>query len=215
MDRIIYVEGNIGAGKSTFCKWIETNFYDKVDIVYEPVDEWTKIMDKEQKNLLDYFYNDPKRWSYTFQMMAFTSRVNALEKETDKNIRIVDRSIYCDKYVFAKNCNETGLITEIEWKLYKDMFNFINKRFKYKPYVMIYLKTEPKTCDQRIKKRARKEEKTIPLEYLKQIHNKHEEWLMDKDWHVPVITIEENEIDYQNKDKMNKLKEQMKKILFE
>lgn len=208
-QKIFYIEGNIGSGKSTFCKWIENNFYNDVDVVYEPVDQWTKAVDKDNKNLLDYFYKDAKRWAYTFQMMAFTSRVEALEKETEKKIRIVDRSIYCDKNVFAQNCYDSGLFNEIEWKLYKDMYNFIDKRFKYKPTIMIYLKTKPETCVGRIKKRARSEECSVPLEYLQQIHKKHEDWLYDSEWHVPVITINEDEIDYQDAKKMKKIKDKI------
>lgn len=205
-QKIFYVEGNIGSGKSTFCKWIEDNFYDFVDVVYEPVDEWKKTVDKNNKNLLDYFYKNPNRWAYSFQMMALTSRVKALEKKSYKPIRCIDRSIYCDNFVFAKNCYETGLFTEIEWKLYKDMYNFINRYFKYKPTFMIYLQTKPETCIERIKKRARNEENSIPLDYLKLIHKKHEEWLFDKQWHIPVIKINENDIDYQDEKKMKKIK---------
>jgi len=206
-QKTFYIEGNIASGKSTFCKWIENNFYDFVDVVYEPVDQWTKAVDKDNKNLLDYFYKDAKRWAYTFQMMAFTSRVEALEKSSFKPIRCVDRSIYCDKNVFAQNCYDTGLFTEIEWKLYKDMYNFIDKRFKYKPSCMIYLKTKPETCVERIKKRARSEESSVPLDYLKQIHEKHENWLNNKEWHIPVITINESDIDYQDEKKMKKIKD--------
>ena len=204
--KVFYVEGNIGSGKSTFCNWIENNFNDKVDVIYEPVDEWKKMIDKNGNNLLDFFYKDPNRWAYTFQMMAFTSRVNSLEKQTNKKIRFVDRSIYCDCNVFAKNCHETGLFNDIEWKLYKDMYKFVNKRFKYKPTAFIYLKTTPDTCKKRISNRARKEEQNIPIDYLTQISDKHDEWLNDFECYVPVITINENMINYKDEKKMKIIK---------
>ena len=42
---------------------------------------------------------------------------------------------------------------------------------------VIYIKCPPEVCSERIKKRSREGEDTIPLDYLEKIHEKHEEWL--------------------------------------
>jgi deoxyadenosine/deoxycytidine kinase len=42
---------------------------------------------------------------------------------------------------------------------------------------IVYVQCDPQTCQQRIKKRDRKGEDDIPLDYLERIHEKHEEWL--------------------------------------
>ena len=42
---------------------------------------------------------------------------------------------------------------------------------------VIYIQCPPEVCVERIKKRSREGEDTIPLDYLEKIHNKHEEWL--------------------------------------
>ena len=44
----------------------------------------------------------------------------------------------------------------------------------------IYLKTSPEICLQRIKKRGRKGENNITLEYLKSCHEYHEQWLKNE-----------------------------------
>lgn len=201
--KTFYVEGNIGSGKSTFCKWIENNFNNFSNVIYEPVDEWKKTTDNKSNNLLDYFYKDPIRWAYTFQTMTLSSRIKSLDSYTNKNIRFVDRSIYCDKNVFAKNCYENGIFTDIEWKLYLDLFKSISNNFKFKPTAFIYIKTSPETCLKRIQKRNRNEEKNISLEYLKQIHQKHEQWLNNDDFYIPIIVIDEMLLDYQDEKKMN------------
>ncbi len=64
------VEGNIGAGKSTFLKIISQ--YLDIQIIYEPHQKWQNVAGH---NLLEQFYKDPKRWAYTFQSYAFVSRV--------------------------------------------------------------------------------------------------------------------------------------------
>ena len=56
-----FVEGNIGSGKSTFLKKLSTEF----KVVQEPVDEWSKMKNASSgKNILEEFYEDPKRNAY-------------------------------------------------------------------------------------------------------------------------------------------------------
>ena len=49
-----------------------------------------------------------------------------------------------------------------------------NAVFLRYPDVMVYLRTDPKVCFERMKKCDRKEETGVPLEYLRKIHEKHE-----------------------------------------
>ena len=64
---LIMIEGNIGAGKSTFLKVLQNQL--NADIIFEPTNKWQEI-DRES-NLLDLFYKDTPRWAYTFQSYAF------------------------------------------------------------------------------------------------------------------------------------------------
>ena len=97
------VDGNIGSGKSTFCKLFAEK-YNNVDICLEPVNNWINLKDdSSNKNILQNFYDDPQRWSYTFQNYAAITRVNNLTKLTIKDIKITERSIYTDRNVFAKS----------------------------------------------------------------------------------------------------------------
>lgn len=41
----------------------------------------------------------------------------------------------------------------------------------------MYLRTTPEVVYQRMRARARKEEETVSIEYLKEIHEIHEDWL--------------------------------------
>lgn len=42
----------------------------------------------------------------------------------------------------------------------------------------VYLKTTPSVVHERIRKRARSEEQCVPLEYIEQLHDLHENWLV-------------------------------------
>ena len=73
--KIVFLEGNIGAGKSTCLKHWLPLLGDGVTILDEPLDVWLSTKDETGTNLLDKFYQDPVRWGFTFQMAAFISRI--------------------------------------------------------------------------------------------------------------------------------------------
>lgn len=74
----ISIEGNIGSGKSTFLKKISDLF--TIPLLFEPCDLWQNI---NGHNLLNEFYRDTKRWAYSFQLYAFLTRIESIEKMID------------------------------------------------------------------------------------------------------------------------------------
>lgn len=195
------IEGNIGAGKSTFLRLIKDHL--PVSIVYEPLDQWQAI---NGQSLLDKFYQDTKRWGYTFQSYAFVTRV--MEQEKYKKLypflpQVLERSVYSDRYCFAKNCFEMGTLSELEWTLYQEWFSWLVENYTTRPSGFIYLQTDPAICFERLQKRARKEESLVPLSYLESLHNKHEDWLIGKKniasylTETPVLVLDCNQ-DFEN-----------------
>jgi len=183
-----FVEGNIGSGKSTFLKKLSTEF----KVVQEPVDEWSKMKNSSNgKNVLEEFYEDPKRNAYLFQSIAFRSRVKNITDINADNV-IVERSIYTDRMVFAEVCKEDGNINEIEWNDYTEWFDFVVNHIGFKPKGFIYLRTDPEKSHERITKRNRSGESNISLEYLRKLHQRHDEWLCH-DATVPVLVLDVTE----------------------
>ena len=185
-----FVEGNIGSGKSTFLKKLSTEF----KVVQEPVDEWSKMRNANGKNILEEFYEDPKRNAYLFQSIAFRSRVKNITDLDDS--AIVERSIYTDRMVFAEVCKEDGNINEIEWNDYTEWFDFVVKHIGFKPKGFIYLRTDPEKSHERITKRNRLGESNISLEYLRKLHERHDKWLCpgsSRGAAVPVLVLDVTE----------------------
>ena len=63
------------------------------------------ITDKKGETILAKFYKDQDKYSFSFQMMAYISRISLLRKIIKKNptaIIITERSVLTDKNVFAK-----------------------------------------------------------------------------------------------------------------
>ncbi|MEX0672144.1 MAG: deoxynucleoside kinase [Candidatus Babeliales bacterium] len=171
------LEGNIGAGKSTFLKLI-ASYLPHVSVAFEPMHNWqNKIYGQ---SLLANFYQDPKRWAYTLEILAMICRVreHMTEQEAHTPYKITERSIYSGHYCFAKNDYESGFMTEVEWQIYNQWFQFLIPGKCNPPKGFIYLYVEPEIAYERIKKRSRLTEKQISLSYLKQIHAKHEEFLV-------------------------------------
>jgi deoxycitidine kinase len=183
---MFFVEGNVGSGKSTLLKYLELNTKHK--IILEPVDEWTKIKNSDGTNLLENFYADQQRYAYTFQSIAFRTRINNLK---NYNGEIIERSVFTDKNVFAKTCYENNKMNEIEWTDYCSWFDWLTENFKIKAKGFIYLRADPEISYQRIKKRNRSGEENIPMEYIKKLHDKHDNWLLNEK-NVLVLDVNES-----------------------
>lgn len=179
---IISLEGNIGSGKSTLLKFLEETLGENKQIIFlkEPVDEWENITDNEGTTMLQKFYVDQEKYSFPFQMMAYISRLALMKKTMEENedcVIITERSLYTDKYVFAKMLYESGKIEDVCYKIYKQWFETFAKDYPIEK--MIYIKTSPEICHERIEKRSRTGEDQIALDYLKKCDEYHED-MMDK-----------------------------------
>ena len=183
---IISIEGNIGSGKSTILTVLKQYYADNAHVIFvrEPVDEWENITDKDGTTMLQKFYNDPKTYSFPFQMMAYISRLKllkdgvetALSLNTDKKVVIItERSLYTDKYVFAKMLYNQGNIEEVCYQIYTRWFDEFAKLYQIDK--IIYINSSPTICFQRILNRDRLGESSIPLDYLIQCDNYHNEFI--------------------------------------
>lgn len=184
--RSFIVEGNIGAGKSTFLKILKQ--YLNIQAVVEPHEQWQNVGNGD--NILDLFYRDTKRWAYTFQSYAFVSRIMNQQAHARINpytVQVLERSVYSDRYCFAYNCYELGYMNALEWKMYTEWFSWLVDTYMLPPHGFIYLRTKPSVCYERLQKRNRQEEATVSLDYITKIHKKHEKWLIDKEGVMPGI----------------------------
>ncbi|NQV16780.1 deoxynucleoside kinase [bacterium] len=174
---MLLLEGNIGAGKTSLGKVLKNS--GQYEFLEEPVEAWR---DGFANNLFEMFYTDMKRWSFTFQIMAFTTRAKTwseILKRVSGNNVILERSIYTDRNVFARNLYAGGAMNDSEWQLYQQLWDFLALNYCEEPDRIIYLRTPADVCLERIKLRGRDEEQQVPLDYLKQLEDLHDEWLLD------------------------------------
>lgn len=207
MPFIISIEGNIGSGKSTLLKNLKTYNAagvsdNKFIFVQEPVEEWNNIKDKSGESIIQKFYANQKDYAFSFQIMAYITRLRKLMEVVEKNpesIIICERSLETDKYVFAQMLYDDDKIREIDWVIYNYWFNsFMDK---IKTNLIIYMKTLPVNCHKRILERNRSGE-VIPIEYLENCDKYHTNWLEDTS--AEVITLNGN-TDINNAEEYNTL----------
>lgn len=177
---IISIEGNIGSGKSTLLANLQTHFKNNKKIIFlrEPVDLWESITDEHGTSMLKLFYHDQKTHAFAFQMMAYISRLGLLKEAIANNhgaIIITERCLYTDKMVFAKMLFDSGDIKLENYKIYLKWFDTFVSDFPISK--VIYVKTAPEICCDRIIKRSRTGEDNIPLEYLIKCNEYHESML--------------------------------------
>jgi deoxyadenosine/deoxycytidine kinase len=156
------------------------------------VDQWTQMMDENKQNILELFYNDKKRWGYTFQTCALLTRhknmqdmMTRLQEATTPQVIITERSILTDKYIFAEMLYHTGYITCLEWELYNNMFDTISQNQCIDG--IIYVSTSAATSKERIALRGRPEEDSISITYLDDLDKQHKKWLSTS--LIPVCTV--------------------------
>ena len=155
MHYIFSVEGNIGSGKSTLVKMLKETLktIDNTDVIYlpEPVSVWESIKAKDGKNAIEKYYENPEKYAFSFQMMAYISRIHQLRetlKTKDNVIIISERSVFTDKEIFAKMLHDDGKIEDIEFNIYCKWFYEFVKDIPVGG--LIYVKTEPGTTKENV-----------------------------------------------------------------
>ena len=70
------VEGNIGAGKTTWLDMVQSNGgaeHELIEVVPEPVHMWQNS--PQGHNLLELFYENPEKYAFAFQQFVLVTRM--------------------------------------------------------------------------------------------------------------------------------------------
>lgn len=197
MTIILSLEGNIGSGKSTLLKQLTRTLPDrilhrKIFFLQEPVKEWEKIKNENGKTIIEEFYNDNTKWGFSFQMMAYISRLKCIRdlvKQNGSNIIIIsERSLWTDKNVFAKMLYDSNDINKINYKIYNTWFDEFSKEYPLNG--IIYVDTNPEVSYKRVINRSRKGENNILKDYLENCDTYHKNWINKSE--KPVLKIDGN-----------------------
>lgn len=182
---VISIEGNIGSGKSTLIKYLKEHLpkrlkNDPIIFLPEPVAEWETIRDIDGKSMLENFYEDKKKYSFPFQIMAYATRLSLIYNAVRNNpnsIIITERCLRTDKHVFLQMLYDTDLIEQMMYQIYTKLFDIFSN--DYEVDRTIYISTRPDVCYDRIVTRNRMGENNISIEYLNECMKYHEMMMSD------------------------------------
>uniref|UniRef100_A0A4W2GCW4 Thymidine kinase 2, mitochondrial n=1 Tax=Bos indicus x Bos taurus TaxID=30522 RepID=A0A4W2GCW4_BOBOX len=159
-------------------------------VLTEPVPKWRNV---RGHNPLGLMYQDACRWGFTLQTYVQLTMLDQHTRPQTLPVRLMERSIYSARYVFVENLYRSGKMPEVDYVVLSEWFDWIVRNIDVSIDLIVYLRTTPETCYQRLKMRCREEEKVIPLEYLDAIHHLYEEWLIKGSLFpvaAPVLVIE-------------------------
>jgi len=179
--RRIEICGGIASGKTTFA-----SLFNRQNLT--PLFE-----DFKKSPFWEAFYRNPGKYIFETEISFILLHYHQIKKAVDsgKNMLICDFSFLLD-LAYAK----IGF-TGTKLKAFESVLDEIRKDLP-EPNLVVYLICDAKTELERIRKRARAEEKSINLEFLDSLNkalHKEVESIQDT---MPVITIDSSEKDFAN-----------------
>ena len=173
----IAVEGNIGAGKTSFSTMISEDFNAKL------------ILERFKDNpFLPKFYEDKDRYAFSLEMSFMADRYQQLSDDLAQYDLFKD-FIISDYDVFKSLIFAQITLQQEEYALYHKLFHLMYKEL-VKPELYIYLYQNTERLLENIKKRGRDYEQNIQPEYLININNSYLNFIKtQKNMKVKIIDI--------------------------
>ncbi|CAH1983996.1 unnamed protein product [Acanthoscelides obtectus] len=175
----VSIEGNIAAGKSTFIKFFEEK--PGIETYLEPIESWRNV---NGHNLLDLLYTDKDEWLRAFENYVLLTRLmvqTSKPKSSSTTVQIFERSLQSSRYCFLEQGYTNNHIHGADYAVLDQWYKWARANHDISLDLIVYLRCPPEVAYERIKKRGRPEETKIPLQYLQELHESHEKWLMSED----------------------------------
>ena len=183
----IGVAGNIGCGKTTLTRMLSEHY------------GWTPKYEAVSYNpYLEDYYKDIPRWSFNLEVYFLEQRFkDVLEIAKSDKVIVQDRTLYEGVYIFVANNYAMGNLSERDYTTYMDLFHLMMSLVQ-PPDLMIYLRSSIPHLVSQIQKRGRDYEQSISIEYLKGLNDRYEKFI-GEDYKGRVLTIEADDLDFQNR----------------
>lgn len=183
----VAVAGNIGSGKSSLTRLLSE------------ANGWTPMFESVEDNpYLSDFYGDMKRWSFQLQVYFLSNRFRSHKSITEGDHSVVlDRVIYEDAEIFAKNLYEIGNMEKRDYENYLALYDVMTE-YLHPPDLLVYLRANVDTLLHQISLRGRDFEKSIRREYLEQLNGHYESWIA-RYTKGKLLVVESDGLDFVNR----------------
>ncbi len=186
MYNYIVIEGNIGAGKTSFA----TRFAEESDarLILEQF---------EENSFLPKFYEDPARYAFPLELSFLADRYQQLKTQFTTTDMFKPFTV-ADYFIFKSLIFASRNLEQLEFGLYSKLFTIVSSVVP-KPDLIVYLYLNLDNLKKNIQKRGRPYEQNIQFEYLDKIQNGYLDFLRQQS-DLRVILIDTNEIDFVERD---------------
>lgn len=178
---IVYVEGNIGAGKSSLLEALST--LPKCVVVTEPVDVWQKT------GMLELFYQR-KIAPASFQSMVTSTHFAKLFRHvtaaSEDETVVCERSLLIGTQAFADVCIPDSVSRTAHCICVKELATPLPDV----PTYYVYLDTSPEKCMKRLRERQRESERDVTVGYLEKVEKSHRTFLELHEKDVPIMVLD-------------------------
>jgi deoxyadenosine/deoxycytidine kinase len=179
--KYVVIEGPIGVGKTSLAKSLAAEFQART--LFERV---------EDNPFLPKFYEDRKTYSFQNQLFFLLSRY---QQQRDLGQQDLFAQNLVSDYLFAKDkIFATLTLSGEELNLYQQIYQLLDPRIP-KPDLTIYLQARPEVLYKRIKKRDKSYERSVTLDYLKEVAQAYSEFFFHYE-ETPLLVVNTSEIDF-------------------
>jgi len=178
----IVIEGNIGAGKTSFAS-----------LLAEECNARLILEQFEENSFLPKFYEDPARYAFPLELSFLADRYQQLKSQFNasdlfKTFTVADYFIFKSLIFASKN------LEPLEFGLYSKLFSIVSSVVP-KPDMIVYLYLNLDNLKKNIEKRGRPYEQNIQFEYLEKIQGGYLEFLRQQS-DLRVLVIDTNGLDF-------------------
>lgn len=158
--------------------------------------------DEDKISMLDLYYSDKAEYSFTFQVLAFTTRLRNLtraleqvpERASRPRIILLSERDFLTDWLFFYNLYRRGFVRQCDYDNYNGFFDMIARPLLRFNTMMVHVPTLPDECMRRIVKRNRLGEvDRVTLADLESLEQDHQ--LMKAGYGGAVYVVEEFHVD--------------------
>ena len=163
----------VGSGKSTLTRALAARF--GLQHALESVDDDNPWLEK--------FYaggdSAMRQHALQLQLHFLATRFESMRRMRGAGGSwILDRTWYEDAEIFARGHFDEGLMSALEWELYRRLYiELLHSPAARPPRLLVYLHAPLETIVQRIRTRGRPKEKDTAESYWTTLHGRYDRWI--------------------------------------
>lgn len=177
----IAIEGVIGVGKTSLASLLAERLGARIN-----------LEEVEDNPFLEDFYADMRGFAFQTQIFFLLSRFRQQQELVQRDLftaRVVSDYIFAKDKIFA-HLN----LTDKELALYDRLVTLMEREIP-KPDAVIYLKASTEFLMERIKKRSRPYEKSMPREYIDVLNHAYNYFFAHYD-ETPLLVVNNMDVDF-------------------